>query len=165
MKEIVQVLKGLNIVYREPIVAASGKQLDYYVDIKGAYKDPRALSLIREELGKIVDKNATCVAAMGYGGISPATLVAEKLGLHLILIRDAPKKHGRGGFIDGYVPAPEDKIVLIDDVFTTGSSLRKMSALLESTGAQTIQACVIVKRGEGEISFPLKWVLEVEELL
>ena len=69
--------------------------------------------------------------------------------MNLTLVRDEPKKHGKGGWIDGYVPNEQDKVVLVDDVFTTGGSLRKLIKILEPTKAEIIGVYVVVKRGEG----------------
>ena len=164
-EELIRVLRELGVVYREPVVGVSGKLLEYYVDVKKAYGNPRALRLISKCLWEIIDKNATCIAAMGYGGISPASVISAQQGLHLALIRDTPKQHGKGGFIDGYVPTFEDKVAIIDDVFTTGGSLRKILSAIEPTKAQVLGCCVVVKRGDGELGVPLRWLLKVEELM
>lgn len=163
--ELIRVLRGLGIVYREPVVGTSGKPLENYVDVKKAYGDPRALRLISDGLWEIINRNATRITGMGYGGISPPSILSVQHGLHLTMVRDTPKRHGRGGFIDGYVPTSEDKVAVIDDVFTTGGSLRKIISALESTRAKILGCYVVVKRGDGELGVPLKWLLKVEDLL
>jgi orotate phosphoribosyltransferase len=163
--DLVQILKPLEIILREPITLASGVTSDFYVDIKKAYGYPKALNIIAEELWERIDKRTTCIATAGYGGLSPATVISSRHNLNLTLVRDEPKKHGKGGWIDGYVPSKQDKVVLIDDVFTTGGSLRKLIKILEPTRAEIIGAYVVVKRGEGDLSVPLTYLLTPEDFL
>jgi len=163
--DLVQVLKPLEIMLREPITLASGATSDFYMDVKKAYGHPKALNMIAERLWERMDKRATCIATAGYGGLSPATVISSRHNLNLTLVRDEPKKHGRGGWIDGYVPNEQDKVVLVDDVFTTGGSLRKLIKILEPTKAEIIGVYVVVKRGEGNLSVPLTYLLTPEEFL
>lgn len=164
-RDLIQILKPLEIILREPVTLASGMTSDFYLDVKKAYGYPRALNMIAEELWERIDKRATCIATAGYGGLSPATLISSRHNLNLTLVRDEPKKHGKGGWIDGYVPNEQDKVALIDDVFTTGGSLRKLIEILEHIKAKIIGAYVVVKRGEGDLPIPLTYLLTSEELL
>ncbi|MBU0907356.1 MAG: hypothetical protein KKE05_04345, partial [Nanoarchaeota archaeon] len=164
-EELIRVLRELDVVYREPVKGVSGKHLDYYVDIKKAYGNPRALHLISELIWGMLDKSTTCIAAMGYGGLSPPSVISAKYGLHLVMVRDSPKQHGRGGFIDGYVPALGDSVVIFDDVFTTGGSLKKVLGVIGQTEAKILGSYVVVKRGEGNVDVPLRWLLTAGDLL
>ena len=53
-----------------------------------------------------------------------------------------------GGLVDGYVPGIGDNVAIIDDVLTTGGSIRKMYAVIESTGAKIVGLYAVVKRTE-----------------
>ena len=125
VSELIIKLKQLDIICREPVNLKNAGASEFYIDIKKAYGYPEVLRSISSELWKIMDKRATCVATAGYGGLSPSTILSSRHNLNLILVRDEPKKHGKGGWIDGYVPKEQDKIAIIDDVFTTGGSLKK----------------------------------------
>jgi orotate phosphoribosyltransferase len=162
---LIRTLKPLELVIREPIILASGKRSDFYIDIKKAYGYPDALNAIADELWERINKNVTCIATAGYGGLSPATVISSKHNLNLILVRNEPKKHGKLGWIDGYVPNEGDKIAIVDDVFTTGGSIIKLIKLLEDTKAELIGAYVVAKRGDGTLPIPLDYLLNVEDLL
>src|SRR3989344_1504004 len=163
--ELVRKLKQLDIISREPVKLKNGGASDFYVDVKKAYGYPDALDSISDELWKEIGERATCIATAGYGGLSPATIISSRHHLYLTLVRDKPKKHGKGGWIDGYVPNEQDKIAIVDDVFTTGGSLRKIIEALEPTGAEILGCYVVVKRGDGNLQVPLKYLLTTEELL
>ncbi len=163
--ELVKVLRQLSIVCRASLVLSSGEKSEFYVDVKKAYGCPGVLNLISDELYKTIDKNATCIAAAGYGGLSPASVISSKYRLNLSLVRDQPKKHGRCKLIDGYLPGKTDCVAIIDDVFTTGGSLGKIINALEPTGAKILGCSVVVKRGSGQLQAPLSYLITLEELL
>ncbi len=159
-------LRELKIVCREPTKLKNEMGIsEYYVDVKAAYGDPAVLALIGYTLDSRLNKEATCIAAAGHGGISPATILSVKHSLPLTLIRDRPKNHGRGGMIDGYVPKEGDKAILFDDVFTTGGSLRHMAEVVEGRGAEVVQCLVVVKRGDGRTKIPLDYLFTPEQLI
>ena len=165
ISDLIRVLKPLEIILNESVILASGKPADFYFDVKKAYGYPGALNMIADELFDKIDKRVSCIAASGYGGLSLATAISSRHNLNLVLVRDTPKKHGKAGWIDGYVPNEQDKIAVIDDVFTTGGSLRKLIQTLETTQAKILGAYVVVKRGEGELTVPLTYLLTPEDFL
>lgn len=164
-EELIQKLRELDIVSKGEFVLANGEKSSYYIDIKRAFGNPEALNMMVDELFHEIDNRATCVAAAGYGGISLATSISLLYGLNLTLIRNKPKKHGREVWIDGYVPTKWDRVALVDDVFTTGGSLRKSMKVLELTNAEILGCHVVAKRHEGELNVPLTYLLAAEELL
>ena len=164
MKELIKKFKELDIIHSEKINLKYGGESSYYIDVKKTYGYPEVISTIAEELYKKIGADVTAVAAAGYGGIPLASVIAEKYKLKLILVRDEPKKHGKIKFIDGYVPNNEDKIVIVDDVFTTGGSLRKIIEVLRMTEAEILGSYVVVKRGKEKFEFPLDYLLTDEDL-
>lgn len=163
--ELIRILKQLDIVYQKPVNLKNAGASNFYIDVKKAYGYPDALDSISDELWKRIDKRVTCIATAGYGGLCPSTIISSRHNRHLILVRDEPKKHGKGGWIDGYIPNEQDKIAIVDDVFTTGGSLRKIIEALEPTGAEILGCYVVVKRGDGDLQVPLTYLLTSEELL
>jgi orotate phosphoribosyltransferase len=165
--ELIKKLKEIpDIIYKDPygktIPSNAGLSLDYYVDVKLAYG--YMIGLISQCLYLEMPSRTTCVAAAGYGGLPPAAVIAEKHDLKLTLIRAEPKRHGKGGMIDGHVPTPADKITVIDDVFTTGKNMRTVTEVLKPTGAQILGYLAVVKRSEGTMD-GLKYLILAEDLL
>ena len=163
--QLIRKLKQLDIISHKLVNLKNAGTSNFYVDVKKAYGYPDALDSISDELWKRIDKRVTCIATAGYGGLSPSTIISSRYHRYLTLVRDEPKKHGKGGWIDGYIPSKQDKIAIVDDVFTTGSSLRKIIEVLESTRAQILGCYVVVKRGEGNLQVPINYLLTYEELL
>jgi orotate phosphoribosyltransferase len=141
---------------------------DYYIDLKKMYGFPEVLEMLTEELWKIMNKNATCIAAQGYGGTPVASIIAKDYKLHLILVRDEPKQHGpkKGEMLDGYIPTEKDTVNVYDDVLTTGKSLDEIRKSIEPTGAKILEYVVGFKRAEPKFHLsPLKCLFEAKDIL
>ena len=165
IEHIILKLKQLEVIQQEPVHLKHAGLANYYIDIKKAYGDPEVLCLLSDCLWHNMDKNTTCVAAAGYGGLPLATNIATQHKLYLTLVRNEPKEHGRNILIDGHVPNHEDKVAIVDDVFTTGESLRQIVEAIRPTEAEILGCYVVVKRGEGSIDVPLYAILTNNDLL
>ncbi len=158
-------LRELEIVYREPVKLRSGKISDFYCDIKKAYGYPDVLVMLADEIGCKLSKKITCIAASGYGGLPLSAVVATRYDKHLVMVRDTPKKHGTKASLDGYIPTQHDIIAIVDDVLTTGNSLRTTMAGLASTQARIAQAIVVIKRGEATLKVPCIHIFSIDRLI
>lgn len=165
MNELVKRLHELNVVKRGDFSLSSGGKTDYYIDLRKAYGDPNARRMIKERLWNLMPEGITCIAGQGYGGITPASIIAEEHGLYLTLVRDARKDYGMTNIIEGYMPIVDDRVVIVDDLLTTGGTLRRVIENIQPTGAQILGCYVVIKRGEAELNYPVKWLLTAEQLL
>ena len=163
--ELIRKLKEINIIEPKLVTLKNAGPSNFYVNIKKAYGYSEILNSLVDELWKRMDKKITCIAAGGYGGISPATLISTRYTKNLTLVRGESKEHGIRGQIEGYVPNKQDKIAIFDDVFTTGGSLREIIGIIKPTEAKIIGCYVFVKRREGKFEFPLTSILKLEDLL
>ena len=164
-RELTKKLLACGIIYEGKVVLRSGKRADFYIDLKKTYGDPKLLAALVMEMSKLIPKKATCIATIGQGGIPLAVLLSQKLNLKLVLVRDKPRKHGTQKAIDGHIPSPNDRVVIVDDVFTTGSSVRDVIKRLKPTKCKIISAIVAVKRGEGKINLPLFHLFALKDLV
>jgi orotate phosphoribosyltransferase len=144
--DLIKYLKSKNVLKFGEFTLRSGTKTHYYCDIKEALGDPELLDLLTKGLIKLVPKNTTCIAGSGYGGITLASLVSYKLKLPLVLVRDKIKNHGTKKLIDGYVPIAKDRVCIVDDVFTTGSSIRETKKKLMKTKTKITKAIVVLNR-------------------
>ena len=144
--KLIKLLEEEGILKYGNFTLRSGLTSNYYCDIKLALGNPKLLKLLSAELVKIVPKNVTAIAGSGYGGISLATLVAYNLSLPLTLVRDVEKVYGTKKTIDGYVPTKNDLVCIVDDVFTTGSSIKTSKSNLKSTKCKFAKPLVVINR-------------------
>jgi orotate phosphoribosyltransferase len=147
----------------------SEKKSDVYLDVRRAYGDPRLLNEIVDRLIGKMDphKIATCVVGYGFGGIPLASAMASRHGLNLTNLRDDPKSYGTQKQIEGYEPNSSDRVIIPDDVFTSGSSLITATEIIKPTRAQIISYGVVVNREEGNPSVldaSLFWLMTRTEM-
>jgi orotate phosphoribosyltransferase len=115
---------------------------------------------------EILHPDTTCLAASGYGGLPLGVIVSQLSGLPLAMVRDSEKNHGKKGLIDGFVPTAQDKVTILDDVYTSGSSLSQTITNLHDTGADILGCHVIVARGDtSKFEFPVSYLLSTKDLV
>ncbi|MEK6905985.1 MAG: phosphoribosyltransferase family protein [Nanoarchaeota archaeon] len=158
-------LKYLQIVHHGEVELSHGGTSHYYIDLKKAYGDAEAFYLLAKRIGEKIPNKVSCIDGGGYGGLPLAAAVSALYLRDLSLVRDEPKNHGIIKMIEGHFPTKEDKIAIVDDVFTTGKSLQKIVDIIIPTGAEIVGCYVLVKRGEGQISVPVESLLRVEDLV
>ena len=104
---------------------ASGMLSPIYTDLRLTVSYPDLRDMIASDLANLIAAEfpqATIIGGVATAGIPHAALVAEKLHLPMIYVRPKPKDHGKGRQIEGCF-TEDDKIVLIDDLITTGGSV------------------------------------------
>ena len=170
MSELLSKLMALDIVVPGEVKLSHAGSSDFYIDVKKALGYPEISDLIRDELWGKMQRKPTCIAASGYGGIVLATKITDKYRttnnqrIKLTLVRDNPKKHGLNKLVEGYVPTKDDVVAIVDDVLTTGRSIKNVRETLAETGAKITGAYVVVKRGEAQMSLPAFYLFNAWEL-
>ncbi|MCX8238901.1 MAG: orotate phosphoribosyltransferase [Akkermansiaceae bacterium] len=139
---------------------ASGKKSDLYVDCRVTALDNRGAAWIGETgwdvvRGKIEAEGLEVDAIGGMTmGADPISLVVgmasaeHEKALQVFNIRKEPKGHGRGKQIEGNFK-DGDKVVVVDDVITTGGSTLKAIEAIRSAGGEVVFCLVLVDREEG----------------
>ena len=132
-------------------VLTSGKESDYYINVKKLSTNPRALKLIARLMAKKAKEAGVefdRVAGPELGAVPIATALALETGKPLVIVRKKPKGHGTGSQIEGEVK-PGERILLVEDVTTTGGSVLRAAEVLEKLGAKIAAISVVVDREEG----------------
>ncbi len=134
------------------VILSSGKEADYYVDLRRVTLDSKAAPLVGEvmlELTKNLDFEAVGGLTLGADPVASAMLhVAHKQGrkLDAFVVRKAEKAHGLQRRIEG--PDVKGKRVLaVEDTSTTGGSVLTAVEALREAGAEIVGVAVIVERG------------------
>ena len=128
-------------------VLTSGKKSNFYVDIKQASTDPLILKEIAELMaGKLQDENI--IAGMELGAVPLAVALSLETKLPYIIIRKESRKHGTGKLVEGNLKQG-DRVLLVEDVTTTGSTLLKAAEIIKKDGGEIKRALVVVDSEEG----------------
>jgi len=132
-------------------VLTSGKESDYYINVKRLITNPRALKLIAKLMAEEAEARGISfdrVAGPELGAVPIATALSLETGKPLVVVRKKPKGHGTGSQIEGEVK-PGDRVLLVEDVTTTGGSVLRAAKVLEDAGAEVAAIMVVVDREEG----------------
>ena len=129
---------------------SSGKNSSYYVDLRLVSSFPHPFrkmikslqDLISEEIGF---DNFDCLASVPTGGLVIASALAMETVKPLIYVRTKPKEHGTSKSIEGKIENGM-KVLLIDDVATTGGSMINSIKLLKEAGIVVTDADVMRNR-------------------
>lgn len=141
-------------VVRGKVILSSGKEADYYVDLRRVTLDGQAAPLVgtvMRELTADLEYSAAGGLTLGADPVATAMLHdAAKHGVVLdaFVVRKEEKHHGLQRRIEG--PDVEGKAVLaVEDTSTTGGSVLAAVDALDAAGARTVAVAVIVDRGAG----------------
>ncbi len=131
----------------------SGKMSPYYIDLRLLPSEPKAFSkvcgiyldLVRQDVGL---KNFDRIVGIPTAGIPFASVIAYQAGKPFLYIRREAKLHGRERLIEG-VLNPGDRVLIVDDLITTGKSMLDAALKLRAEGAIVEDAVVLIDRNEG----------------
>ncbi len=150
--ELIKLLKDNQVVKYGKFTLSSGKESDYYVDMKRAITDPTILSKVAEIISKKIDtQEIDRIAGPALGAIPIVTAVAIVSHTPMLMIRKSKKDYGTSELIEGDLQRG-DRVIVLEDVTTTGNSLIKAVKAVISNGGVVEKAYVIVDRNEGAIA-------------
>ena len=142
-----QYLKECGAFKTGEFTLTSGKKSNFYVDIKQASTNPKILAEIAREMKSLI-KDESRIAGMELGAVPLAVAVSLESGLPYVIIRKMERSHGTGKLIEGNMKGGE-RVLLVEDVTTSGSSLVKAAEIIREAKGVVDRALVVVDREEG----------------
>jgi len=127
-------IKAIKLQPNEPFTWASGWKSPIYTDNRKTLSFAPLRTFVKLELCHAVQKyfaEAEAVAGVTTGAIAQGALVADQLGLPFSYVRPKPKDHGMGNQIEGEIEKGAKVVVVEDLISTGGSSLKAVQALRE----------------------------------
>lgn len=134
----------------EPIELASGQMSSHFIDGKAG-------------LAKAADLRLACAAihaqlaeaGIDYEAVGGLTLGADHLAVGVALaadrewffVRKEPKGRGTGKQIEGATVGPGSRVVVVEDIVSTGTSMFKAIDVVEAAGAEVVAASTLIDRG------------------
>jgi orotate phosphoribosyltransferase len=172
--EICKILNKIGALKFGAFRLTSGRISPYYIDLRIVPSFPDAfqkicdfyVDFIRKD---IENKNFERIAGIPVAGIPFASIIAYNLKKPFLYIRKGVRLHGRQRRIEGIL-APGDKILLVDDLITTGISLRNAAKAIRAEGGVVTDAVVLLDREEsgkenlGKNGVKLHAMLKVSEI-
>lgn len=142
---IAELLTGTGAIRFGRFTLTSGKESDYYVDVKEAITDPANLRLIAGNISDLVE--ADKIAGVELGAVPLLVASSIQTGKSYMIIRKE-RKHGTKSLIIGNAPKGAS-VDLIEDVVTTGNSVLKAVNYLRELGCVVKRCICVVDREEG----------------
>ncbi len=169
MVDLVDALRSCGALRYGEFTLASGKKSHYYVDIKRAVTRPEVLKLIVRSMAPHVSGHAR-IAGVELGAVPIAVALSLETSIPYVMIRKQARTHGTERALEGEIN-PGERVLLVEDVTTTGGSVKRAVLILRDAGAFVERVLCVVDRGEGagaklqEVGVDLLPLLRSEELL
>ena len=151
-KRIAGALLSIGAVFlrpEEPFTWASGIKSPIYCDNRLILTAPEARNEVEQAIADTVRREypeAQVLMGTATAGIAHAAIAAHLLGLPMGYVRSGSKDHGRRNQIEGKL-TPGEKVVVIEDLISTGGSVLDTVAALRAAGAEVLGVISIFTYG------------------
>lgn len=142
-------IKAIKLQPANPFTWASGWKSPIYCDNRKTLSYPLIRNFIKLELARLImekHENVDAIAGVATGAIAQGAMVAEELNLPFVYIRATPKDHGLENLIEGDLK-PGSKVVVIEDLISTGGSSLKAINAVRDAGCDVIGMIAIFTYG------------------
>ena len=142
-------IKAVKLQPSNPFTWASGWKSPIYCDNRKLMSYPAIRTFIKVEFSRIILEKypqVEAIAGVATGAIAPGAIVADELGLPFVYIRSAPKDHGLENLIEGDLK-PKQKVVVIEDLVSTGQSSLKAVEAIRRDGSDVIGMVAVFTYG------------------
>ncbi|HTU80561.1 MAG TPA: orotate phosphoribosyltransferase [Candidatus Acidoferrales bacterium] len=138
---------------------SSGRHSDKFIQKFRILEDPTLVEPVARAIaGAFRDARPSVVVSAAVGGIVLGYEVARQLGTHAIFVE---KENGAATLRRGFALGRGDRALVVEDVVTTGLSVKEVLGVVRASGAEVVGVGVIVVRGEAEFGVPTHALLEL----
>lgn len=150
-QEITEMLKEAGVLLEGHFLLTSGRHSDKYMQCAKIFQDAKySVPLCAELAEKYKDDNVEIVIGPAIGAIQMAYEVGKQLGVKNIF---AERENGEMTLRRGFTIEPGQRVLVVEDVVTTGGSVREVLALVKACGGDIVGVGSIVDRTGGKIDF------------
>jgi len=129
-------------------ILRSGKRSKYYLDKYLFETCPDILKALGEEFARYVTDDVTLIAGAELGGVALAAATAMQTGKNFCIIRKGKKGYGTDRLVEG-VLTPDDVVLLVEDVATTGGAVLDAARVITEAGATVKKIVCVLDRKQG----------------
>jgi len=130
---------------------SSGRTSEHYINCKPVILSGKGLAMVSDMILDHLEPDTVAVGGLTLGadplvsGVAMGAYLLE-LDLSALIVRKEPKGHGTGAWIEGPVLPRGSKVVVLEDVITTGGSSIKAATRLRDAGYEVNRVVTIVDR-------------------
>ncbi len=164
-EDIIKILQKTEALLEGHFLLTSGKHSNRYIQCAKVLQHPEhTATLCREMVKPFQNMGITTVVGPATGGIIVAYEVARQLGVRAIFTE---RENGIMTLRRGFGVKPGEKVLVVEDVVTTGGSVKEVVDLLKKLGADVVGTTAFVQRSKDILDFgaPFKPLLELETLV
>jgi len=143
----------------------SGKKSKYYIDKYLFETDPTTLDIIAECVAERLPAGTTVLAGVELGAVPLATAVSLKTGIPFIIVKKEVKDYGTSKVYEGSSVKEDDKVVMVEDVVTTGGAAIKAAKNLQKENIRITNIIAIIDREDGGVENIKAEGFEIETVL
>jgi len=145
-------------------ILRSGKKSKYYLDKYLFETCPDILETLGKEFAKYATDEVSLIAGAELGGVALAAATAMQTGKNWIIVRNSKKGYGTGKMIEGLL-RPDDVVLLVEDIATTGGQVVEAAKIITDAGAKVKKIVAVIDRKQGAQENISKAGFEFESLL
>ena len=147
IEHLAQLVKDTALLFGD-FTLSSGKKSTYYFDKYRIETQPKVLAAVADGIVPKIPKETDLLAGPELGAIPLVTAVGLKTGLPFLLVRKKAKEYGTKKIVEGLYTKGQ-KVVLIEDVLTTGSQAHTAAQSLGDLGLVVLKIICVIDREEG----------------
>ena len=153
--EVMRLFQGCGAWLEGHFVLSSGLHSREYLQCALILQHPTLAARACQALGqRFLSDEITCVAGPALGGILVAYETARQLGVRAVF---AERQDGKLQMRRGFHVGPKDRVLVVEDVVTTGGSVEELIDLVRAAGASVVGVGALVDRSSGWASFDVKY--------
>ena len=167
--ELAKILHNIDALKFGVFKLTSGKVSPYYIDLRIVPSFPDAFRQICDFYGESITsqvglKNFDRIAGVPIAGIPFASQIAYNLKKPFLYVRKGVRLHGRQRRVEGILVSG-DRVLLVDDLVTTGLTLKKAAKAVTAEGGIVKEAVALLDREEGGKENLAKYGIQLHALL
>jgi uridine monophosphate synthetase len=168
-RKVTLLLEQAGCIQHGEFTLASGQQSSVYIDLRLLAAHPHVLS----EVARFLDRGTDAlpydlIATIPTAGLPLATALSLQAEKPMAYVRKAAKGYGRSRQVEGAPIEQGARVLLLDDVISTGGSKVEAIEILRERGAEVVAVVVVVDRrstpGEGFMGVPVLSLLSLADL-
>ena len=159
-QEIIEILKETGAFLEGHFLLSSGKHSGGYVQCAKVLRFPdKAAEVLQPVVKQLNSLHIDRIVGPAMGGVIVSYELGRQLNKESLFTE---RKEGKMELRRGFEISPGDKIVIAEDVITTGKSTMETKEILEKIGAEVIGVACIVKRVQEDIGIPIYYATEID---
>lgn len=149
-QEIIEFIKEIGVLQEGHFKLTSGLHSKQYMQCAKVFEQPKNAEKLVTALKKSLPSNIDTVIAPAIGGICMGYELAHTLGSRFIF---AERQNGQMTLRRGFKLSPGERVLIAEDVVTTGGSVKEVLEIAREAGCDPIGVTALVDRSNGSVDF------------